>query len=85
MRNLAALLCLLACSDPRARVCVPGETVSCLIAGGAEGVQACNAEGSGLGPCQVCQPGELHACIHTDGRAGTQVCIADGSGYRACQ
>lgn len=31
--------------------CIPGETQTCLCVGGGEGVQVCNAEGSGYGEC----------------------------------
>lgn len=34
--------------------CVPGQQVACACAGGTSGVQVCNVDGSGLGPCTGC-------------------------------
>ncbi len=39
-------------SGPSAGVCVPGETQTCLCVGNQEGVQSCNADGSGFDACE---------------------------------
>lgn len=85
MRNLAVMLCLLACSDPPARVCVPGETSVCVFPDGGRGTQVCDGDGMSVGPCQACNPGDLHACTLASGRPGAQTCRDDASGYGPCQ
>ncbi|MFK8003316.1 MAG: hypothetical protein AB8H86_27345 [Polyangiales bacterium] len=46
-----SLLCLPACGDDDAAVCVPGTTQPCLGSGRCEGVQICEASGAAYGPC----------------------------------
>lgn len=46
-----SLLCLPACGDDDAAVCVPGTTQPCLGSGRCEGVQICEASGAAFGPC----------------------------------
>jgi hypothetical protein len=54
---LLVMLAVAGCGEsPREsdRVCDPGATQWCACPGGVQGIQICNAEGSGWGPCTSC-------------------------------
>jgi len=64
-----------ACDSTSAGMCIPGESRECTGAGGCAGGQVCNAEGTGLGPCE-CGPGGADAGGDVD--AGGATCSIFG-------
>lgn len=49
---LVAMLNVLACDDSASNICAPGATQQCLCLGARNGVQTCNAPGSGWNDCR---------------------------------
>lgn len=83
--QLAFMWLAAACGDSEERACIPNETAVCLFAGGGSGVQTCEQDGSGFGPCRVCEPGTLLTCQVPNGGSGTRTCVEDGTGYSECR
>lgn len=77
-----------ACESVMTKLCVAGETRSCMTSKGAMGTQRCaknRKRWSDCRPKQICSPGQKSACSCPSDAEGWRTCSADGTSYGACE
>jgi hypothetical protein len=75
--HLVLLLGLSACDDATEKQCAPGATQVCYCTATSQGVQTCQADGSGWSTCLQCTPGSDTGVPAADAPAGSDRGVPD--------